>query len=65
LLIAAHAVVSDKRLRLDALVAAVAGETIIRDSLEGSVSNAEQAGEELAARLLKGGAEALLAGTVL
>jgi hydroxymethylbilane synthase len=60
--IAAHAVVSDERLRLDALVAAVAGETIIRDSLEGSIRNAEQVGEELAARLLKGGAEVLLAG---
>lgn len=64
--IAAHAVISDrKRLRLAALVAAVTGETIIRDSLEGSISNPEQVGEELAARLLKGGAEALLAGTDL
>ncbi|HUQ30896.1 MAG TPA: hydroxymethylbilane synthase [Pyrinomonadaceae bacterium] len=60
--IAAHGVVSDGRLRLEGLVAAVAGETIIRDSLEGSIQSAEQVGEELAARLLKGGAEVLLAG---
>jgi hydroxymethylbilane synthase len=61
--IAAHAVVSGNGgVLLDALVAAVTGETIIRDSLEGSIQNAEQVGEELAACLLKGGAKSLLAG---
>jgi hydroxymethylbilane synthase len=59
--IAGHAIVSGERLRLEGMVAAVSGETIIRDSLEGAVSNAEQLGSELATRLLKNGAQSLLA----
>lgn len=62
--IAAHALIHDGRLRLDALVASVSGERIVRDSLEGSISNAEQLGDKLAARLLESGAEVLLAGIV-
>lgn len=60
--IAAHAVVSDERLRLDGLVAEVSGETIIRASVEGAAEDAEQLGSELAIQLLKSGAESLLTG---
>ena len=60
--IAAHAVVSDERLRLDGLVAEVSGETIIRASVEGATADAEQLGSELAKRLLASGAESLLTG---
>jgi hydroxymethylbilane synthase len=60
--IAAHAVVSDGRLRLYGLVAEVSGETIIRASVEGAREDAENLGSELAAHLLKSGAESLLAG---
>lgn len=58
--IAAHAVVRGQRLRLDGLVAATSGETIVRASLEGAAADAEQLGAELATRLLKQGAESLL-----
>jgi hydroxymethylbilane synthase len=61
--IAAHAVVQDGRLRLSGLVAAPTGETVIRDSVEGAASDAEQLGFELARRLLVRGAERLLAET--
>jgi hydroxymethylbilane synthase len=59
--IAGHAIVSEERLRLEGMVAGVSGETIIRDSLEGAASDAEQLGSELAMRLLKSGAQSLLA----
>ncbi|MDT5062306.1 MAG: hydroxymethylbilane synthase [Acidobacteriota bacterium] len=59
--IAGHAIVSGERLKLEGMVAAVSGETIIRDSLEGAASDAEQLGSELATRLLKNGAQSLLA----
>src|SRR2546421_2404448 len=55
--IAGHAVVNEERLKLEGLVAEPSGETIIRDSLEGVAANAEQLGNELARRLLLGGAE--------
>lgn len=58
--IAAHAVVQGRHLRLDGLVAATSGETIIRDSLIGDASDAEQLGSELALRLRERGAESLL-----
>jgi hydroxymethylbilane synthase len=60
--IAAHAVINQGRLRLDGLVAATSGETIIRDSLEGAPSAAEQLGTELAARLRERGAQGLIDG---
>jgi hydroxymethylbilane synthase len=63
--IAAHAVVNKNRLRLDGLVADPSGETIIRDSLEGAASGAEQLGKELAVRLRERGAESLLSGITL
>ncbi|MGH9902979.1 MAG: hydroxymethylbilane synthase [Pyrinomonadaceae bacterium] len=63
--IAAHAVVVDKgmdggRLRLEGLVATVSGERVIRDFIEGDVSDAPRLGEALAARLRERGADSLL-----
>src|SRR5947209_805025 len=58
--IAGHAVVKRERLNLNGLVAEPSGKEIIRDSLEGSVSEAEALGDELARRLLQSGAESLL-----
>jgi hydroxymethylbilane synthase len=58
--IAGHAVVSGDRLHLEGLVAEPSGATIIRDSVEGATSDAEALGNELAERLLQGGADALL-----
>lgn len=60
--IAGHAVVSNEQLQLFGLVAEPSGLKIIKDSLAGTASNAEELGRELAARLLKGGAELLLSG---
>lgn len=60
--IAAHAVVvGEARLRLSGLVALPSGETVIRDTVEGAQSSAEQLGIELANRLRERGAERLLA----
>jgi hydroxymethylbilane synthase len=61
--IAGHAIVTVERLKLEGMVASVSGETIIRDSLEGVPADAERLGEALAMRLLKNGAQTLLAGT--
>ncbi|HEV2765726.1 MAG TPA: hydroxymethylbilane synthase [Pyrinomonadaceae bacterium] len=58
--IAAHATVEGDGLRLEALVAAVSGEHVIRDTLEGDVSEAERVGGKLAALLLERGAATLL-----
>lgn len=58
--IAGYAVVNGERLHLEGLVAEPSGATIIRDSTDGAVTDAEQLGNELAQRLLKGGADALL-----
>jgi hydroxymethylbilane synthase len=60
--IAAHAVVSGTSLRLEALVAALNGEQVIRDVIEDESAHAARAGETLAARLRARGAETLLAG---
>ena len=60
--IAAHAVASGASLHLEALVAALSGEQIIRDAIEDETAHAARAGETLAARLLERGAETLLAG---
>ena len=51
---------NEERLKLEGLVAEPSGETIIRDSLEGPVSEAEALGIELAKLLLQSGAESLL-----
>jgi len=59
--IAAHATHADGRLRLEALVASVGGERVIRDTLDGRPDEAERVGGKLAAILLERGADALLA----
>jgi hydroxymethylbilane synthase len=58
--IAAHAEVSSNTLRLDGLVAALSGDEIIRDAIEGEATDAESAGATLSARLLERGAARLL-----
>ncbi|HEY0082385.1 MAG TPA: hydroxymethylbilane synthase [Pyrinomonadaceae bacterium] len=60
--IAAHAVVSGDTLQLDALVAALDGGRVIRESLEDETGHAARAGEALAARLRTRGADELLEG---
>ena len=60
--IAAHASVSGDALRLEALVAALDGTQLIRDSIEDKREHAARAGEALAARLRERGAETLLEG---
>lgn len=60
--IAGHALVTVESLKLEGMVAAVSGETVIRDSIEGAPADAEQLGAELATRLLRNGAQSLLAG---
>ena len=58
--IAAYAVVREKRIRLDGLVADRQGRRIIRDRISGGLDEAEQLGTELGERLLKQGADDLL-----
>jgi hydroxymethylbilane synthase len=60
--IAAHAVVDGNALRLEALVAALSGEQVIRDVIEDETTHAARAGETIAARLREHGAEKLLEG---
>ena len=59
--IAGHAVVSDQQLRLEGLVGDREGSQIVRDSISGSVDEAEELGSRLAELLLKRGAGELLA----
>ena len=63
--IAAHAVVHEDHLRLDGLVAAPSGETLIRETIKGKASEAAQLGGALAERLLERGANSLLAGLII
>jgi hydroxymethylbilane synthase len=58
--IAAHAVISDQRLSLDALVATRDGSQVVRDQISGPPQDAEQLGADLAERLMKNGAQELL-----
>lgn len=58
--IAAHALIEEERIKLDGLVASVAGELIIREHMEAGAKDAESAGRDLAARLLELGADSLL-----
>jgi hydroxymethylbilane synthase len=60
--IAAHAVVEGEMLRLEALVAALSGERIIREVVEDETTHATRAGQTLAARLRELGADDLLEG---
>jgi hydroxymethylbilane synthase len=58
--IAAYAVVREKRIRLDALVADAEGLRIVRDRISGGLDEAEDLGTRLAERLLEQGARELL-----
>jgi len=60
--IAAHAVVQGNTLHLEALVAAMSGEIVLRDTVEDEPQHAARAGETIAARLRERGAAALLEG---
>jgi len=59
--IAAYAVVREKRIRLDGLVADPQGKRIVRDRLAGGLDEAEDLGQRLGAQLLARGARELLA----
>jgi hydroxymethylbilane synthase len=59
--IAAYAVVREKRIRLDGLVAERSGARIVRDRIVGGFEETEELGKRLADQLLKQGAGELLA----
>lgn len=59
--IAAYAVVREKRIKLDGLVADPQGLRVVRDRISGDLDEAEQLGAELGKRLLERGAGDLLA----
>jgi hydroxymethylbilane synthase len=58
--IAAHAIIQDGQLKLDGLVAAPDGATILRDQLSGPQDNPEGLGSLLAEHLIERGANSLL-----
>jgi len=58
--IAAHALVDEKTLRLEALVASSDGARIVRGAISGSSANANELGANLADRLRADGADAIL-----
>ncbi len=58
--IAAHGTIERGRIKLEGLVAALDGSRVIRDSLDGDATEAERAGQTLAARLREQGADELL-----
>ena len=58
--VATYAVVDGEQINITALVALPDGTQSIRDTIAGDTGNAEQLGEELAARLLQSGARELL-----
>jgi hydroxymethylbilane synthase len=62
--IAAYAVVREKRIKLDGLVADPQGHRVVRDRISGSLVDAEQIGAELGERLLQRGANELLTSPV-
>jgi len=59
--IAAYAVVREKRIRLDGLVADPQGRRIVRDRISGGLDEAEELGRRLGEQLLEQGAAKLLA----
>ena len=59
--IAGHALFRDHELKLDAMVTSRDGKQIVRDRISGPGSEAEELGRELAGRLLKNGANELIA----
>jgi hydroxymethylbilane synthase len=60
--IAAHATLEHQLLKLEGLVAAPDGSQILRDRVSGPANRAEQLGAELAAKLIRSGADKLLQG---
>src|SRR4030095_3318939 len=58
--IAAYAVVRDKRIRLDGLVADPQGKRVVRDRVSGGLDEAEELGRRLGEQLLARGARELL-----
>jgi len=58
--IAAHALVDEKRLRLEALVASPDGARIVRGAISGSTADANELGSDLADKLRADGADAIL-----
>lgn len=58
--IAGHAVVRDKRVRLDGLIAATDGNRIVRERVAGALDDAEELGSLLAQRLWANGGKELL-----
>ena len=58
--IAAHAIFTGGRLRLDGMVASPTGDQIVRDTIDGEAENAEHIGALLANRLIERGARELL-----
>jgi hydroxymethylbilane synthase len=58
--IAAYAVVRDKRIRLDGLVADPEGKQLVRDRISGALDESEDLGKRLAEQLLANGARELL-----
>lgn len=63
--IAAHALVKGDSMRLEGLTAALSGDVVIREAIEGAAEDATQLGESLAARLLERGAASLLDGMIM
>lgn len=59
--IAGYAIVRDKRIRLDGLVADPQGRRLVKDRVAGALDEAEQLGTMLGARLLEQGAATLMA----
>jgi hydroxymethylbilane synthase len=59
--IAGYAIVRDKRIRLDGLVADPQGRQLVKDRVAGGLEEAEQLGTMLGARLLEQGAATLMA----
>ncbi len=58
--IGAHATITGDRLALDALIASVDGRRVVRDRIEGPVSDARDLGLQLAERLLSQGGDEIL-----
>ncbi len=58
--IAGYAIVRDKRIRLQGLVADTLGKRIVRDQISGALDEADRLGSQLAERLLAKGAAELL-----
>ncbi len=58
--IAAHATISDDTLTMDGLIASVDGQQLLRERLQGSLSEAKALGVHLAERLLAKGGDVIL-----